>query len=380
MFTTGSKLFLGAGVVAAVGAVLYGVLEGGALGTTGLTFASVVSFLLAGVSLYTRDANVSSMDVAALHVAPAAQPAPGASWWPALGALGAALIVVGLVTYPVVFVFGVLALLATIVEWMVQAWSERASADPDYNESVRGRLAHPLEFPLLAAVGAGILVYSFSRIMLFLSKSGGPVVFSVIALLLLLGGFLLAFKPTVRAGAIAAVCAVATLGLVTGGIVAAVDGERDIEEHETTADLGEHGACGVEETHADDNNSQTVAATANIAATLTLREDGTLVARNEGLPGTQDRVIIPRANVTNVRFVNESSEPRRLVLNAGTRRSDPNDPDSEEVPFQLCTALVEEGGTQFLTFTINRSSAHVDDPMEFVVPGVEGAVVELVVT
>jgi len=77
MFTTGSKLFLGAGVVAAVGAVLYGVLEGGALGTTGLTFASVVSFLLAGVSLYTRDANVSSMDVAALHVAPAAQPAPG---------------------------------------------------------------------------------------------------------------------------------------------------------------------------------------------------------------------------------------------------------------------------------------------------------------
>ncbi len=381
MFTTGSKLFLGAGVLAAGGAVLYGVLEGGALGTTGLSFAAVVSFLLAGVSLYTRDANVSSMDVAALHVSPAAQPAPGSSWWPALGALGAALIVVGLVTYPVVFVLGVLLLIATIIEWMVEAWSERASADPDYNQAVRARLAHPLELPLLAAVGAAILIYSFSRIMLFLSKSGGPVVFGTIALLLLVGGFLLAFKPTVRTGAVIAVCAVASLGLVAGGIVAALDGEREIEEHETTGDLGEHNECDTPaETHADDNNSQTVAATANIAATLTLQSDGTLVARNEGLPGTQDRVVTSRANVTNVRFRNDTSEPRRLVLNAGTRPSDPTDPESEMVPFQICTALAHDGGSQFLTFTIFQSSAHVDSPMEFVVPGVEGAVVELVVT
>ena len=91
--------------------------------------------------------------------------------WPIVAALGGVLVVVGLVTYPVVFVFGILALLAATVEWMVQAWSERASADVPFNADVRSRIAHPLEFPILAAVGAGILIYSFSRIMLFLSKS-----------------------------------------------------------------------------------------------------------------------------------------------------------------------------------------------------------------
>ena len=64
-------------------------------------------------------------------------------------ALGAVLVVVGLVTYPVVFMFGIIALLAAAVEWMVQAWSERASADVAFNADVRGRIAHPLEFPIL---------------------------------------------------------------------------------------------------------------------------------------------------------------------------------------------------------------------------------------
>jgi hypothetical protein len=380
MFTTGSKLFLGAGVAAAVAAVLYGVLEGGALGTTGLTFASVVAFFLAGISLAIRDGNVSAMDVAALHRTPAAAPAPRSSMWPPVAALGAVLVVVGLVTYPVVFVFGLIALIVAAAEWMVQAWSERASGDPQYNAAVRGRLAHPLEFPVLAAIGGAVLIYSFSRIMLFLSKTGGPVVFGVIALLLLVGGFIIAFKPSLRTGAIAAVCTIAALGLVTGGIVAAIDGERDIEVHETTGDLADHGGCeSTEETHADENASQTVAATANLTAELILREDGTMVARNQGIQRDLDRVVVQRANVTNVRFRNESSEPRRLVLNAGTQRVDPTDAESEVEPVQRCTALAEEGGSQFLTFTRNQSSANVDVPMEFVVPGVEGARVEVMV-
>jgi hypothetical protein len=300
--------------------------------------------------------------------------------WPPVAALGAVLVVVGLVTYPVVFVFGLIALIVAAAEWMVQAWSERASGDPQYNAAVRGRLAHPLEFPVLAAIGGAVLIYSFSRIMLFLSKTGGPVVFGVIALLLLVGGFIIAFKPSLRTGAIAAVCTIAALGLVTGGIVAAIDGERDIEVHETTGDLADHGGCeSTEETHADENASQTVAATANLTAELILREDGTMVARNQGIQRDLDRVVVQRANVTNVRFRNESSEPRRLVLNAGTQRVDPTDAESEVEPVQRCTALAEEGGSQFLTFTINQSSANVDVPMEFVVPGVEGARVEVMV-
>ena len=63
-------------------------------------------------------------------------------------------------------------LLAATAEWMVQAWSERASADQAYNTEVRERIALPLEFPILAAVGVGVIIYSFSRVMLGLPVEG----------------------------------------------------------------------------------------------------------------------------------------------------------------------------------------------------------------
>jgi hypothetical protein len=378
MITTGSKLFVGAGVLATIGAVLYGVIEGGATGTVGLTFAAVVLFFLGGLTLYIRDANVSSMDVAAVQRAPAGAMAPSNSMWPAVAAMGGALIVIGLVTYQVVFVFGVIAIVAAAAEWMVGAWSERASSDAAHNAAVRERIAHPLEFPVLALVGAAVLIYSFSRIMLALTRAGGPVAFAVIAVLLLAVGFIVAFKPSLRIGAVAALAVIAGLGLVSGGIVAAVQGEREVEAHETTDDLAALGHCDdPDETHADDDASQTVAAKANITAEITLHGDGTMTARNLGITGDQDYVEVIKANPTNVRFINESDAERRLVLNGGTRPEDPTDPDSEMVPFQQCTALTEEGGSQFMTFSIFQSSAVAAEPMSFVVPGVDGAMIEV---
>ena len=67
------------------------------------------------------------------------------------------------------------------------------------------------------------------------------------------------------------------------------------------------------------------------------------------------------------------------MLNAGTRLEDPTDTASERVPAQSCTALAEEGGSQLLTFTIANTTATVDEPMTFTVPGVDGAMVEVVV-
>ena len=227
MTPTGSRFLFGAASLATIGAVVYGITQEGSLGTIGLISAALALFLLAGVNLYTRDADVSSMDPAATTESAAAAPAPGPSLWPLVAAVGAVLLVVGLITYPVIFIFGLVALLAATVEWMVQAWSERASADTRFNEGVRGRIAHPLEFPILGAVALGIVIYSFSRIMLFLSKTGGPAVFIVIAALILLFGFLFAYRPSLRGGAIAGVMAIAAVGLVTGGIVAALEGERE---------------------------------------------------------------------------------------------------------------------------------------------------------
>lgn len=384
MFTTGSRLFVGGAVLATVAAIAYGITQEGALGTVGLITAAIALTFLAGTNMYTRDADVSAMDPSALTDSPAAAPVPGASIWPMVSGLGGVLLVVGLVTYPVIFVFGVIVLIAVTAEWMVQAWSERASADVEFNADVRGRIAHPLEFPILAAVGLGIIIYSFSRIMLFLSKTSGPAVFGLIALVVLLGGFVIAFRPSVRGGAVAVVSVVAAFGLVAGGVAAALEGERDLHPHETTSDLAAEGDCDTtEETEADERASQTVAAKSNLTAEVILREDGTLVAKNLGVTGDQDTVVVTRASPTNVLFRNESSEERRLVLDLGTRPE--LDADGEEivdrqVPDQRCTALVEEGGTQLLSFSILTASSVADTPYAFTVPGVDTARVEVMVS
>jgi hypothetical protein len=245
-------------------------------------------------------------------------------------------------------------------------------------------MAHPLEFPILGAIAVGILIYSFSRIMLFLSRTSGPAVFVVIASFILFGGFLFASRPSLRGGLIAAVIAIAAVGLVTGGIVAALEGERDTEAHETTGGLAASGECATpDETEADEDASQSVAAKANLTAEILLRSDGTLVAKNLGVTGEQDFLVVVRNNPTNVRFVNQTDEPRRLVLDLGTRpevdeATGDTIPDTEE-PNQICTALVDEDRSQFLTFTITRSSSLAASPYRFFVPGVDGAQMEVLV-
>jgi hypothetical protein len=384
MIPTGSRFLFGAAVLATVGAVLYGITQEGSLGTVGLISAALALFLLAGINLYTRDADVSSMDPAAAVESAAAASPPGPSMWPLVGAVGGVLVVVGLITYPVIFIFGLVALLAATVEWMVQAWSERASADARFNEGVRERIAHPLEFPILGAVALGIVIYSFSRIMLFLSKTGGPAVFIVIAALILVGGFLFAYRPSLRGGAIAGVLAIAAVGLVTGGIVAALEGERETEAHETTGDLADEGECATpEETEADENASQNVAAKANVTAEIFLESDGTLVAHSEGVDVPRTTLDVVRNTPTNVLFHNESDAERRLVLDLGTRpevdeATGETVPDAV-VPNQICTALADEGGSQFLTFSIAQPSLGAEIPYRFVVPGVDGAEIEVIV-
>lgn len=379
LIPTGSRLLIAATVLTTVAATLYGVTVGGSLGTVGLISAAAALTVLTTINLYTRDADVSSMDTAALTDSAASHPAPWSSLWPPVGAVGGALVVVGLVTYPVVFVFGLVALLAAAVEWMLQAWSERASGDRTYNDDVRQRFAHPAEFPVLAALIFAVLVYSFSRIMLFLSKSGGPAAFGVIAALVLAAGFLIAFRRNLGNAVVGGVAALAALCLVAGGVAAAVAGEREIHVHETTGDLAAEGLCSTEETEADENASQAIAGKANLAAEIVLGEDGTLVATQLGIEAETTTVTFGRANDTNVRFRNESGEHRRLLLDLGeTTIEDEETGETETVPVQQCTTLVEEGGSQLLNFSIDRPS-NVYGPYRFTVPGVDGQAIDVVV-
>jgi hypothetical protein len=380
MFTTGSKFLIGSAVLAAFMAIAYGISQDGVMGTIGLASAAVALAFLAGVNIFTRDANVFADDDAAILTSAAGARPPADSIWPMGFGLGAAVLTVGLVTYQAVFVIGIVLLLVTGAEWVTHAWAERASAATSYNAEVRNRIANPLEFPLAAAIGVGLLVYAFSRVMLWLSKTNTVVAFGVLGAVIVLVAFLFAYRPSIGSRATVGVAVVGVLGLLTVGAAAGISGERDIHEHETTAGLAPEGICSSPEaSEADEKASQTVGATANVAATITLDEAGELSFDVNGpIESGATALSLPRSNPNNVIFRNRSGHERRLSLDLGTEIVE-LDEGSEEVPLQVCTTLVEDGGAQNLTLVIGAPSITAPDGYYFFVPGVESARLELVV-
>ena len=172
MFTTGSKLFLGATAASTVGALVWGACNGGAAGVAGVVALAALAIafaFLAGMNLFTRDGNVLT-NTPNPEATGAAQRAGGNSMWPLVTAIGVGGLVIGAVSRPVVFKVSVVVLLAALAEWMIQGFAERASADANYNKSVRQRLLNPLEFPVLGAFVLAVVVYGFSRVMLTSSK------------------------------------------------------------------------------------------------------------------------------------------------------------------------------------------------------------------
>jgi hypothetical protein len=381
MITTGSKLLIGSAVVATLAAIMYGITQDGVLGTVGLASAAVALAFLAGVNLAIRDSNVLDTDPASVEASAAARVRPNNSLWPFLFGGGAIVLTVGLVTTQVVVTIGLVLLLAAGTEWVVQAWSERTSSDPAHNDEVRIRTLGPLEFPLFGAIAVGILVYAFSRMMLYFTQANTVIFFAVVAGILLIIGFVVAFRPSVRSGAIGGILAVAAVAIIAGGVVTAVDGQREIHEHETVGELSEDGICeSPDEFEADENASQTVSASASVAAILTLDSAGDLSFKKPGqTPDVQQEMTLARSNTSNIIFVNESDHERRLSLDLGTEFVEGEDGEEEEVPFQMCTTLVEEDGEQLLTVLIPVPSSAVPGGYRFFVPGVDSAELNLVV-
>jgi hypothetical protein len=381
MITTGSKLLIGSAVVATLAAIMYGITQDGVLGTVGLASAAVALAFLAGVNLAIRDSNVLDTDPASVEASAAARVRPNNSLWPFLFGGGAIVLTVGLVTTQVVVTIGLVLLLAAGTEWVVPAWSERTSSDPAHNDEVRIRTLGPLEFPLFGAIAVGILVYAFSRMMLYFTQANTVIFFAVVAGILLIIGFVVAFRPSVRSGAIGGILAVAAVAIIAGGVVTAVDGQREIHEHETVGELSEDGICeSPDEFEADENASQTVSASASVAAILTLDSAGDLSFKKPGqTPDVQQEMTLARSNTSNIIFVNESDHERRLSLDLGTEFVEGEDGEEEEVPFQMCTTLVEEDGEQLLTVLIPVPSSAVPGGYRFFVPGVDSAELNLVV-
>lgn len=375
MLTTGSKFLIGATVAATISAIAYGITQDGVMGTVGLASAAVALAFLAGVNMYARDSNVWADELSTMEEAAAASRPPADSIWPFAFAVGAVALTVGLVTYQAVFTAGVVVLLVAGAEWATQAWAERASADAAYNAEVRSRIANPLEFPFGSAIGIGVIVFAFSRIMLWLSKTNTVIAFAVMGTVIIAVAFLLANRPPLKSRATFGAVGVIVLALVAGGTAAALSGQREIHPHETTGGLqqsGEDICSSPDAFDADKNASQSVGATANVAATVTLREDGLLAFRVEGPIDPDATLTLPRSNPNNIIFINNSDTDRRLSVDLTV-------PSDSATPVLKCTTLVEPGGSQNITITFGApSTLATNGYYSLFVPGVDTAHLDVI--
>jgi hypothetical protein len=252
MITTGTKWFFGLGMVSLVLAAAYGWTTGGnGLGPVTVGYKGSVGDHLgygllitaAGISLFHgfvltawRDADPQAeAQVARLQTVPVMRPA-GVSYWPAVAAFATALVLIGLVSEPILFVFGLIGLGVVLVEWTVQTWADHATGDPATNQRIRNRLMNPVEFPVAGALAVGVVVISLSRAFLAVSELGAVWVAAGIATVVLLAGAVVASRPRVSANVVVALLLVAAIAVIGLGVAGGVAGQREFHPFGTGPD------------------------------------------------------------------------------------------------------------------------------------------------
>jgi hypothetical protein len=289
MFTTGFKLY---GVLALVGLLAAFVqtfsVTNEFVGIWVYFGLTAAAGLVGGTVVYYRDAGTGTMVARQLRPVEAESvtanaPAVTPSTWPLIGALGIGLTAVGLVENAFITTIGLAVVAGTVVEWMVQGWSDRASADRRYNAGLRGRILHPLEFPVLGALVAGFVIYAFSRIMLAINVTVALVLFCVVGAVILVVAAVLArlkdlSKPVLIGVSVVGVglfVAAAVTGIALGPV-----------EHETDF-VG---------------NQRAVAMKSNTFGTVTMN-------------GSElETLTVPKGTEIGILVVNESPEPSKLVV------------------------------------------------------------------
>lgn len=260
MFTTGFKFYFGLSLALAATAIVYGYTTGGthvgpiSLGWKGgvgdhlgygvLVGQSVVTGFIGLVLIAFRDADPEAQANYLGVDTVASAPRATESFWPVVGAFGAATAALGLVLHPAVFVAGITLCAVVAIEWLMDAWADRATGDPAANKELRDRIMAPIEIPALGLGMVAIGVLALSRIFLSVSANGAVLAAGLVAVAILATGVLYAAKPQLGKNLVAGIVLVLAVGVLAGGVIAAVEGERDFEvhgeEHEEGSDEAEH--------------------------------------------------------------------------------------------------------------------------------------------
>ncbi|MFZ9925846.1 MAG: hypothetical protein ACO3F0_06710 [Ilumatobacteraceae bacterium] len=376
MFKVGSKLFLGLTGFAALTLVAYLIfVERLALGGVALSvvFAVLVGLSAVIIMINDGDSEVQPRDVSLVR----------ASMWPLVTVVGFVLLILGLVVAQVYFILGIVVVLAALTEWLVQAWSESASDDAAHNESARRRLLHPIEFPVIATLGLGVIIFAFSRIMLAISKSAGAVAFIVLSSLVLLVGAIVALRPALKSALVSGICVAGAVGIVAGGIAGQGAGLRTELAEAAAEGHFLHRECGEEKSkYFDKKAMKTISLRTNPVAIVELR-GGVLSAIMTGFNEPQKIVSVPRGNPVTFIFRNFDDAERRMVASLGTAMAAGAETSTEKEGHsdsnETCTQLIPQGAEQALTVTYAKPSIAQEDPLTLTVPGVTGQAIEVVV-
>jgi hypothetical protein len=347
MFTTGSKLYFGLAALATAVFALLGV-------TTSWTFPAslavatlAVAFaFLGGLVSYARD--VTAL-VATAQEEEVPRPPVSGSVWPLVAGFGAAFTAMGVAVDTRLFLLGLAIVLAATLEWVTQAWADRASADPRFNARVRGRLLQPLEWPFLGTIVLLLVVFGFSRIMLAIPEEmAATVAFVAVAVMVLVVGFVLASRPELSRPALSALVIVGALLALGGGIAGVAAGEKDSFAEEREELAVPRTSCG-ERREEGKETSNAVSSKAGVPR-ITFDEEGF----------SPDDITVPRALWISVIFRNQSGEQAKFVIDAEERPvvdeagNTVSGPDGEPVTEQVqyCTDFVQDGTSQLVTFQI----------------------------
>jgi predicted membrane protein len=369
MITPGSKYFLGLTGLSLVSAVLYCFLVNPSdLGAYALFGLFISAALIAGFSMFTRDGDVDTVAEAVEANTEATAP----SFWPIVFALGGALTLLGVATNEIVFVLGLAVLVGGAVEWVIDDWAEKASADSAFNSFVRHRAIGAFDYPGIAAVVLGVVAFLFSRIMLTVSKDEASIIFIIVSALIFATGFLLSAKPALRGKSTAIISVVGVLVLAVAGITSALNGERKelVKYAKEDPYSISHRECGKEAgEHYDHEPNGSVSLRSAVVATIFV-EDGKIRAQEIGLKRDVESITVPRSNATNILFRNLDTEEYRLVATLGKVKVGTTDV-MEEVG--TCTQLTGKNEEQVLTVNIPKPS-NPEEPYTLTVPGVTGEI------
>lgn len=231
MITPGAKFWFALTAFGLVTAgVYYAVTGGEEFGTIVLAFAGVAAGVLGTMSVAVRDGDVPAPEAGTtVTEEPRVESLPAV--WPVAVAVGAVVSVIGFAAGNAFRWVGLAILVAAFVEWMVQSWAERSTSDPAANMGLRNRVMFPVEIPILALLGVGLVVLAVSRVLLALPQTGSTVVAIVLATVVLVVASLLANRPRLSSSVLSGAVAVGAIVLVVGGIAGAVVGEREFEHH-----------------------------------------------------------------------------------------------------------------------------------------------------